>query len=312
MLGLDSMWRETNATFLDYPSLPSGGYTFQMQAINKFGVQSKMLSLPFRVEMPFWEAVWFRGLAFAIVVLLTWLLVSRRIRNIRKQQNEREELVRQRAEMENKALQAQMNPHFIFNCLNSIQQFMFDQDMMQTNEYVSGFARLIRATLNHSSRSFISLEEEIEYLSDYLVLEKMRFKEKMNYYIELDPVIDQFNTVLPPMLIQPYVENAMRHGLRNKPGGDGFIRIMIRKEGSDLVIIVEDNGIGREKAMEYKTKEHIEYQSKGISMTASRISILGAVYGVYVRVSMEDRMTNGCPDGTKVTVIVPEFSHAAF
>lgn len=308
MLGLDTNWRETNASFLDYPSLPSGLYTFQLQAMDKFDVRSNMLSLPFKVQTPFWEVIWFRILFVLLLAALTWTMVSWRIRYIRRRQTEREELVRQRAEMENKALAAQMNPHFIFNCLNSIQQFMFDKDMAQTNEYISGFARLIRATLNHSSKAFISLEEEVAYLSDYLALEKMRFKEKMNYSIEVSPAVDPFNTVLPPLLIQPYVENAMRHGLRNKPDGNGFISIRIEKVGNDLVILIEDNGIGRMKAMEYKTREHIEYQSKGMSMTASRIKLIGAVFGAFVRVEMEDRMTNGRPEGTKVKIIVPEFS----
>ncbi len=311
VLGLDTIWRETNATFLDYQSLPSAEYTFELQAYNKFGDPSNMVVLPFTIETPYWQSTWFRVLLIAAVLVLAWQLVSWRIRYIRRRQNEREELVRQRAEMENKALAAQMNPHFIFNCLNSIQQFMFDQDMMQTNEYVSGFARLIRATLNHSSKAFISLEEEVQYLSDYLALEKMRFKEKMEYKIEVDPGVDLYNTVLPPMLIQPYVENAMRHGLRNKKSGDGFIHVNIRKEGSDLVIEVEDNGIGRQRAMEYKTREHIEYQSKGMSMTASRMKLIGAVFGSHIRVEMQDRVAGGEAVGTKVIIVVPEFSPEA-
>ena len=201
VLGLDSNWRETNQTFLDYPSLPSGGYVFQLQATNKFGLQSRMLSLPFRVETPYWDAIWFRGLVIAVIVLLTWMWVSWRIRYIRRQQNEKEQLIKQRAEMENTALLAQMNPHFIFNCLNSIQQFVFDKDMMATNEYISNFARLIRATLNHSSRPFISVTEEVEYLTDYLSLEKMRFKNKMDYFVEVAPGLDADDLLLPPLLL---------------------------------------------------------------------------------------------------------------
>jgi hypothetical protein len=307
MLGLDSSWRETGETFLDYQSLPSGGYVFQLEAVNKFGVYSGLLSLPFRVDTPYWEAVWFKVSLLIILAAVIWILVGWRIRHIRSSQKEKENLIRKGAKMENQALLAQMNPHFIFNCLNSIQQFVFDQDMVQTNEYISGFSRLIRATLHNSCQTLITLEKEVEYLSDYLALEKMRFKEKMEYFIEVDPEIDRYNTVLPPMLIQPFVENAMRHGLRNKPGGNGFIRIGMRKAADGLMIVVEDNGIGREKAMEYKTKEHIEYQSRGMALTADRIKVVGAVYGVHIAVKVEDRLAEGWIDGTRVMVVIPEF-----
>jgi ligand-binding sensor domain-containing protein len=308
LLGLDSTWRETREAFLDYPSLPSGSYSFELQAINKFDTRSFPLSIPFEVETPFWETLWFKAAVAAAIALLTWLFVDRRIRYIRRQQQEKAELQREKAEMENKALQSQMNPHFIFNCLNSIQHFMFDKNMLATNDYISGFARLIRATLHYSSRSFITINEEVEYLSTYLSLEKMRFEEKMSYSIEVDTAIDRLNAFIPPMMIQPYVENAMRHGLRHKEGSDGFIRITIRNEEEGLLVSVEDNGIGRLKAMEYKTGEHIEYQSKGMSLTASRIGIISAVYGVHIRVHVEDRMTNGRPDGTRVTLVFPNFS----
>ena len=114
-----------------------------------------------------------------VFLLLVWLGVSRRIRQIRRRQDQQDRLVKEKAELENRALQAQMNPHFIFNCLNSIQQFIFDGDELAVNNYISGFSRLIRATLHNSSRPFISVTDEINYLSTYLSLEKMRFKDKM-------------------------------------------------------------------------------------------------------------------------------------
>ena len=310
MLGLDSVWRETGETYLDYPSLPSGPYTFELQAINRFGVRSPLLTLPLEVRTPFWETVWFKAAVLLVAALLTWYFVARRIRYIRRQQNEREELLKDRAEMENRALQAQMNPHFVFNCLNSIQQFVFAHDQWATNEFITGFARLIRATLHHSSRSFITVDEEIDYLSTYLSLEKMRFKDKMDYFFEVDPTIDRSKMVLPPMLVQPFVENAMRHGLRHKTSGKGFIRIGLKKAGNELVIVVEDNGIGRKKSMEFKTAEHIEYQSKGMSLTQDRIKAIGLLYGKAMRVEVEDKLTaDGSPAGTRVTIAIPDLYH---
>jgi Histidine kinase/Y_Y_Y domain/Two component regulator propeller len=308
MLGLDSVWRETNETYLEYPTLPSGHYQFQLQAENKFAIRSSLLTLPFDVTAPYWQSVWFELFVLVAFIALTWLLVSRRIRHIRRQQDESERLIRKTTEMENRALQAQMNPHFIFNCLNSIQQFVFDQDILASNQYISGFAHLIRATLHNSSKSFISITDEVDYLSTYLSLEKMRFKEKMDYTIEVDAAIDKDNRFLPPMLIQPYVENSMRHGLRHKAEGNGHIRIMMREQGTQLVVIVEDNGIGRKKAMDYKSVEHIEYQSKGMALTADRIKAIGAIYGCEIDVSVEDIVTdNGQPQGTRVVIHLPDF-----
>jgi LytS/YehU family sensor histidine kinase len=211
--------------------------------------------------------------------------------------------------LEHIALQSQMNPHFIFNCLNSIQQFVFDKDMMATNEYISGFARLIRATLNHSSRPFISLAEEVEYLGDYLSLEKVRFKNKMDYRITVEPELDVRRSLLPPMLLQPYVENCIRHGLRHKTSGHGIVHIHFRKEGERMVVNIRDNGIGRKKALEYRTREHIEYQSKGMSLTSARIQMIRVLYKSEIEVQVEDLQDrDGRPEGTRIQIRFPVFN----
>lgn len=308
LIGLDTSWLETKESFMSYPSLPSGDYEWQLMAINTFGVRSGLQSLKFTITTPYWKTLWFESLFFIVLALLVWLFAGWRIRKIRRQQQEKERLLKEMAELENRALQAQMNPHFIFNCLNSIQQYIFDQDLRATNRYITGFARLIRATLYNSSRALISVADEIEYLSTYLTLEKMRFKDKMDFIIRVEPDIDQEDCLLPPMLIQPYVENSMRHGLRHKTNGNGIINISMVKKGQRLVIVVEDNGIGRQKAMEYKTREHIEYQSKGMSMTAERIKTISALYESEINVTVEDLITpGGVAAGTRIVLNMPEF-----
>ncbi len=210
--------------------------------------------------------------------------------------------------MENTALQAQMNPHFIFNCLNSIQQYVFDHEVLAANKYLTGFAKLIRATLHNSSRAFISLADEIDYLSTYLALEKLRFKEKMDFVIETDPSINVSHYIIPPMLIQPFVENSMRHGLRHKTMGKGYIYIGISLADNKLLITVEDNGIGRKKAASYKTREHIEYQSKGMSLTADRIRMMNVKYNDSIRIEVIDLEDNREePAGTRVVMQFPLF-----
>jgi LytS/YehU family sensor histidine kinase len=201
-----------------------------------------------------------------------------------------------------------MNPHFIFNCLNSIQQYIFDQEVLAANKYLTGFARLIRSTLHNSSKAFITLADEVEYLSTYLSLEKGRFKDKMDYVIDIDPAIDPDLFIIPPMLIQPFVENAMRHGLRHKTTGKGYIHISFSLSGNQLLVTIEDNGIGRKKAAAYKTKEHIEYQSRGMSLTTDRIKMMNVKYNDSIQINVLDlEDASGQPAGTRVVMDFPLF-----
>jgi len=308
LLGLDTIWRTTRENFLEYLTLPSGKYTLQLQAVNKFGVTSRLLPLNFGVATPWWQTWWFDALVFLSAISLTWGFVSFRIRQVRNREKEKERLSQRMMELEYSALQSQMNPHFIFNCLNSIQQYVFDQDIFAANKYITGFAKLIRATLQNSSREFIFLSEEISYLSGYLSLEKLRFKEKMDYTFDVDPALQAGAYLVPPMLIQPYVENSMRHGLRHKTNGKGLIHIRFRHEGDRLSAIIEDNGIGRKKAATFKTREHIEYQSKGMSLTADRVRMINARYKQPIRVEVFDLEDEaGEASGTRVVLTLPFF-----
>ena len=308
MIGLDSGWRTTSQTILEYPVVPPGDYEFQLSAINKFGVSSGLLRQRFSVVTPFWLTGWFEVLVVVISALGTWALAIWRIRLIRRRQQEKERLTKKMLEVERMALQTQMNPHFIFNCLNSIQQFIFDQDIFAANKYISGFSRLIRATLQNSTKSFIPLADEISYLTDYLTLEKLRFKDKMDYIIEVDPALHTSSCIIPPMLIQPFVENSMRHGLRHKQEGKGHIHVRFRKAGNRLEVVVQDNGIGRKKAARYKTSEHIEYQSKGMSLTADRMRMISAKYNDPIETEVFDlEDDSGHAAGTRIVLRFPFF-----
>jgi len=309
LLGLDTFWQTTRESFLDYPTLPSGDYALQLYAVNKFGTLSPTKTIHFSVETPFWKTAWFELIVLVSFLALTWLFISLRIKHIRRQQSEEELLVRRMTDLEHTALQAQMNPHFIFNCLNSIQQYIFDQDILAANKYITGFARLIRATLHNSTKDLIPLEDELEYLSTYLSLEKLRFKEKMSYTIEAAPDLSVDGGYwVPPMIIQPYVENCMRHGLRHRKMAGGYIRISVREENGKLAVVVEDNGIGREKAASYKTREHIEYQSKGMSLTADRIRLINSTHEENIEVEIIDlKDAQGVAAGTRVVIKFPKF-----
>jgi ligand-binding sensor domain-containing protein len=308
LTGLDTAWRQTKETFLEYPSLPSGDYAWELTAINKFGAASRPLSVKFSITTPFWKTWWFIVILAFAFLLATWGLVDRRIRRAQLQQEEKERLNRKMNELENMALQAQMNPHFIFNCLNTVQQFIFDQDTFLANQYISDLATLIRATLHYSNKPFITVRQEIDYLNTYLSIEKVRFNSKMDYRLEVDESVDKDELQIPPMLIQPYVENGIRHGLRHKKTGKGLITVSIRMLEDSLQVIVEDNGIGREMSARYKTREHIEYQSRGMSLTADRIRMLNSINRQQIHVWVEDlRDAAEGALGTRIILMFPLF-----
>lgn len=312
LMGLDSTWKFTDQNFLDYPTLPSGKYQLQLIAINKFALASKPITIDFAVETPFWQTTWFIVIAIVLVVLLIWMLITLRIRSIRQKEKEKEMIQKKIIEMEYTALRAQMNPHFIFNCLNSIQQYIFDKDVFAANKYISRFAKLIRTTLQNSSSTLISIDDEIEYLSTYLELEKLRFKDKMNYSIEIDASLKDYELFIPTMILQPYVENCIRHGIRHKEDGDGHVWIkMLPDKGNTLVCIIEDNGIGRKKSMSYKTKNHIEYQSKGMSLTSDRIKLMNSAYGNEIRIQIIDlEDLDHEPCGTRIVLEFPIYERS--
>jgi LytS/YehU family sensor histidine kinase len=136
----------------------------------------------------------------------------------------------------------------------------------------------------------------------------MRFKEKLDYIVYTEPGMDVDRMLLPPMLLQPYVENSVRHGLRHKTKGQGYVRIHFRRQAERLVVTIRDNGIGRKKAMEYKTGEHIEYQSKGMSLTSARIQMINVLYGSQIDVNIEDLQDDaGQPEGTRIVISFPLF-----
>jgi ligand-binding sensor domain-containing protein len=306
MSGLDDKWIETKQNELEYPDMPPGNYTFQLQAIDRFGVLSRMLTVPLEVTAPLWKRPWFIVAAWLASLGLLWTLVSLRLRRLRRRQQEKEQLVHEMNQLKNTALKSQMNPHFIFNCLNSIQHSIFAGDTDAANSYISGLARLIRMTLNDSSRAFVSVGDEVDYLGLYLQLEKMRFREKIGYEITVDPAVDRTIVLIPPMLIQPYVENALHHGLRPKTEGVGRVSIRIERKDDRLLVLVEDNGVGRAPA-EYAitTDEHL---SKGMSLTEGRLEILSRLYERPFGINVLDlKDENGRPAGTRIVIDLPLF-----
>ncbi|OQP59954.1 hypothetical protein A3860_35520 [Niastella vici] len=306
LLGLDTAWQETRETFLSYPTLPSGDYLLQLQAINKFDVHSQLLTASFTIDKRLYERNWFRILIGLLFISGTGLLVWFIIRRIRKREQEKTAISKRISELEQLSRKAQMNPHFIFNSLNSIQQYVMDSDVTGANKFISGFSRLIRQTLDFSSKPEISLEEELDYLSNYLELEKTRLENAFTWSVAIDKNVDPAEHYIPPMILQPFVENSVRHGLRYRRDKNGKVTITVKRVGDHLVCVVEDNGIGRRAAMEYKSITPINYQSKGLSLTADRITMYNKEHEQKITMQIEDlEAGNGVALGTRVTISFP-------
>ena len=211
--------------------------------------------------------------------------------------------LQQRAkELEVQALRSQMNPHFIFNCLNAINRFILGHETEAASDYLTKFSRLMRMIMNHSRHSYISLAEEIEMLQIYLEMERLRFKDAFDYRIDVDQDLDTDEVRIPPLLIQPFVENAVWHGLMHKEER-GTLLIRIRVDGDMLTCVVRDNGIGRKSAGMLKSKSAEKHKSMGLQITAERMALLTGPGESQPFFQIDDLYDEtGTPTGTQVTL----------
>ncbi len=201
-----------------------------------------------------------------------------------------------------KSLRSQMNPHFIFNALNSVNSFIATNDERTANKYLSDFSQLMRAVLENSEEDFIPLKKEIELLQLYTKLEHFRFQDKFEYSIDVDGTINVDEFQIPPMLLQPYIENAVWHGLRYKKE-KGHLNIAIKPKSKDeITITISDDGIGRTRSKQMKTENQKKQNSKGMNNIKKRVAILNEMYKDKVDVTIEDYQQSEEDAGTKVVV----------
>ncbi|MDN4165061.1 histidine kinase [Cytophagales bacterium LB-30] len=202
-----------------------------------------------------------------------------------------------------KSLRSQMNPHFLFNALNSVNHFIATNDERAANRFLSEFSQLMRSVLEYSQEDFIPLPKELEILSLYLKLEHYRFRDKFTYTLTISPDIDKESVLLPPMLVQPYIENAIWHGLRYKKTL-GELQVRVYQENKNLIISIIDNGIGRTQSQALKTANQKKHQSTGLSNIQERLRIINQVYKVHYTVSIQDA-DPATGEGTTVTLSIP-------
>lgn len=298
LTGLDSNWVEipSSSSFINFTGLPIGSYSLEIVAVNESGTESEPLIIEVFVAKPFWTQTWFYFLSVMLMGILVALFYNIRIKYIKRKADTRNQLTASQLT----ALKSQMNPHFLFNTLNSLQDLILKHDIKNSNYYLGKYSTLMRMVLNVSGKNQISISEEIEMLDTYLQLEKLRFGEELTYSISLDPAVDADHSFLPPMLIQPFVENAIKHGLLHKKGPK-HLSLRFVLHGS-LLCIVEDNGIGRKKADEINARQKEKHQSFAISATKKRIELLNSISGDKYKFTIADLYDGENATGTRVTI----------
>jgi len=305
--GYSNNWTRTNRNYVSYTKLPPGNYIFYVRASNNDGVWSTTTAaFSFRVSPTFWQSWWFRIIAALLIAYFIYRTFTNRIKDAREKEKEKMRLARQKTEFEKqlaeiklKALVSQMNPHFIFNCMNSIQAMILSDQNMQASTYLTKLSRLVRSVLENSVKTFIPLQDVIENLKLYLELESLRFDQQFNYDIRTEN-IDVYSVEMPSMLIQPYVENAIWHGLLKKEG-EKNIHVRFYKKDNFIFCEIEDNGIGRVKAGELNLRK--QHKSLGTVITKEMFETLHKIKETKHDVEIIDLYDeNHLPLGTKVVI----------
>lgn len=297
--GLDENWIQGDETRVVYLNLPPGNYSFKLKARTSTEYFSKIIELPVIVRPAFYQCSVTKLIAILLFLAIIFLIV--RIYYKRKiKQKETDSLL---ITLEHKALQSMMNPHFIFNALGSIQKYLLLNKAEEASTYLSQFARLIRQNMNSLKSNLISIDDEVERLRNYMDLEKFRMNNKFDYTILVDEQIEGDEIGIPSMVIQPFVENAIWHGISSLPK-DGKITVRFNlKDEKSIEIIIEDNGIGIKNSEVFSKSEH--NLNMGVSITEKRLKLIGDKHNIESEIITEE-LTQGIQNpGTRIKISVP-------
>lgn len=308
--GVNNNWRETDADHpsAEYTKVAPGTYTFKVQGSNNDGYWNEEgHQITIVISPPWWRSWFFRVPLIIIIITVVSSIIYIRFRSIKKEHEADRKVLaieKQMFDIEQKALQLQMNPHFIFNSLNSIQSFVLQNDTDKAINYLAKFSQLMRLILANSRESYISLKDELTALEYYMDIEKLRFDNKFDYEIKIHPGIDEEFVDIPPMLLQPYIENAIIHGLINSPK-KGLIKIEFRIIDDKIRCIIEDNGIGRDKSEMIKREMGFNRKSRGLMITKERLDLLSRQEKDKFSVKISDlKDRSGDPKGTRVELVI--------
>ncbi len=282
-------------------NLSAGSYNFSIKTINEDGLEGPISSFNFSIQSPFWLRWWFILGILSIIGLSLFAYYRNTIKRLEKE-NQLEQEIRSN---QLSALQSRMNPHFIFNALNSIQDFIIRMDKEGANEYLGIFSNLIRIYLRHSEHPMIELQEEIEVLELYLKLEQLRF-EDIEIEINIDPNLRRYDIMIPPLFIQPYVENAFKHGLLHKKHNKKLnISFSLDKSNEILDIRINDNGIGRKRCLEINKKTPHSGLSYSTKANKRRLQLINHNRTDKIRVEFRDLYPDEYDQGTSVSIRIP-------
>lgn len=306
--GFDEAWQNgSNRKFASYTNVPGGDYLFKVKAVNSEGLSyGAPYALYLHISTVWWKTSWFWGLTTFVLLGIGWLAYRYKIGQVRKEERLKSDYERKLADIELSALRAQMNPHFIFNSLNSIEYYIIHNEQEKASDYLNRFSRLIRLILQNSKSSIVPLKDDLEALRLYIEMECMRFDNLFDYEVKIEKGLDIEGCLIPPMLLQPYVENAIWHGLMQKKGEKGKLGLALRRENGHLLCIIEDNGIGREAARQTKPKSGATRKSYGMKITSDRLSLLNKISKANASVHIYDLKDSvGNAAGTRVELLIP-------
>lgn len=303
LLGFDNEWKSKDPSVksISFLSLPPGKYTFEVKA-SSFNQETEVISVKFTILKPFWLTTWF--LIMSVIILLIVVFSIYRLASIRAK---KQQLLEQKLTLSQlTALRAQMNPHFMFNVLNSVQGLIYSNKKREASEYLGKFSDLMRKTLEISDKKVISLDEEIDNLKLYIELEAARFEDPLNFSIDIDKNIRSMQVKIPSMIIQPFVENAIKHGLLHKKGEKKLgINISLSNDNNYLQVVVADNGIGREASAHLNKgrKKHNSFATRAID---TRINLFNKQLKKPIKLTVTDlKIDKNIAAGTKIELLIP-------
>ncbi|SFD64652.1 Two component regulator propeller [Chitinophaga sp. CF118] len=301
-----SGWITTMTNIVPFPNLQPETYKLQVRARKYKSDWSKPIAITVTILPRWYQEWWARGILILLSVSLVFFVLRYIVRRIKQGEKRKTEYNRRIAELEAKALTNQMNPHFIFNSLNSVQHLIMEKEEKQALNFLADFATLMRQMLNNSRKSFLSLEEEIAFLTRYIELEKIRFADVFTYQFILDDELKDYTIYIPPMIIQPIVENAIKHGLAPK-NGHGRLEVKLILKNDMLYCSVDDDGIGWERANNIKSSRLIKHESTALSVIRERLQIIKSFNGNIGKLEIIDKFKFGFgnKEGTLVEILIP-------
>jgi ligand-binding sensor domain-containing protein len=281
---------------ISFANLSSNNYALQVRLKND---TEQILQISFTIEQPFYKTWWFILLLAMFIATLIYIIFKRRINTIRQQASLKQKI----AETEMMALKAQMNPHFIFNCISSIDNFILDNDATNASAYLNKFAKLIRNILDNSIHEVVPFWKDWETLSYYVDLEKLRSNDQFVCVMEADEILLNGHYKIPPLIIQPYVENAIHHGLKPLQHKSGILQIHATLQNGLLIYTVKDNGVGRNADQNNMVRNATSHTSYGMALTEQRINLFNAKYKHAVTIA-DLKDDGGNNSGTLITIIL--------